>query len=273
MPALAVSNIALSAYEHDAELTCLAPLGISGLEVAPSRVWRDTWRGLTPAHVSGYRRKVEAAGLQIIGLHSLFFDHPELGICKGPDIEPQTADFLKHLSALCRDLGGKTLIWGGGRKRGDVSYAAAMTETERLLEAVLPTFEAHGTCLCFEPLGPKDTDFLNSVLEIVPLVEKYASPGLRTQLDAKALVENDEVSIDIFKTAADTLAHFHANEPGLVCVGSSGTIPHADIAGLLNAIRYEGYVSIEQRMMSAEDPLAGVRESVAAMQAAYGELL
>ena len=61
MPKLAVSNIALSAYGHAAELGRLTELGLAGVEVAPSRVWRDTWRGLTPEKVRAYRRDVEAA--------------------------------------------------------------------------------------------------------------------------------------------------------------------------------------------------------------------
>ncbi len=77
---LAVSNIALPAYDHEAELGRLRELGIEGLEVAPSRVWPDTWRGLKPADVAAYRRAVTDAGLRVVGLHSLLFDHPDMGL-------------------------------------------------------------------------------------------------------------------------------------------------------------------------------------------------
>ena len=129
MPELAISNIALTAFDHGAELDRLGDLGLTGLEVAPSRVWRNTWHGLAAAEVERYRRLVETAGLRVVGLHSLFFRHPELGLFKEPEVRAQTQDFLVHLSALCRDLGGRTLIYGGGRRRGDVGPEAAFAET------------------------------------------------------------------------------------------------------------------------------------------------
>ncbi len=51
MVRFAVSNIALPAYDHATELGSLAELGLAGIEVAPSRVWQDTWKGLTAVDV------------------------------------------------------------------------------------------------------------------------------------------------------------------------------------------------------------------------------
>ena len=75
---LASSNIALTTYDHIAQLKPLADMGISGIEIAPSRVWRDTWKGLKASDVSAYRRAIETAGLDVVGLHSLFYDQPDL---------------------------------------------------------------------------------------------------------------------------------------------------------------------------------------------------
>ena len=77
---LTASNIALSPYKHAEELKSLPNMGLFGLEVAPSRVWKDTWKGLSPKSVEKYRNEVEKAGLSIVGLHSLFYDKPELDI-------------------------------------------------------------------------------------------------------------------------------------------------------------------------------------------------
>ena len=121
----AVSNIALPPFEHGEEVRKLRDMGLHGLEVAPSRVWPDTWRGLKPDRVTAYANMVHGAGLQIVGLHSLFFDHPELGLFHGPEVLAETLEFLTHLSGVCRDLGGRTLIYGGGRKRGDTDEETA----------------------------------------------------------------------------------------------------------------------------------------------------
>jgi sugar phosphate isomerase/epimerase len=269
MPEFAVSNIALSAYDHEEELLRLPELGLQGLEVAPSRVWRDTWQGLTPREVETYRQTVERAGLKIVGLHSLFFDHPELGLFKDPETRVRTLDYLVHLSGLCRDLGGRTMIYGGGRHRGEVAIDKANTETIDFCHQLCSRIEDHGTCLCFEPLGPNDSDFINSAYDALEIVDIVNHPSLRSQLDAKALVENDEVTIDLFRAAKSTITHFHANEPGLNVLGQTGQIDHAFFGASLRDIGYNGYVSIEQRMLNQENPLSDLEASVAVLKECY----
>ena len=265
----AVSNIALSAFEHGAELDRLGEFGISGLEVAPSRIWRHTWHGLATADVQRYRQRVEAAGLRVVGLHSLFFDHPELGLFKEPGGRAQTQDFLVHLSALCRDLGGRTLIYGGGRRRGAVAPGAAFTETVDFFGELCRRLEGHGTCFCLEPLGPEETDFIHSAFDALTVVEAVDHPALRMQLDAKALVANHEATEAPFRAAAPHLVHFHANEPGLAVLGTSGTVDHGAFGRFLREIDYQGFVSIEQRLLNEGDPLRDVARSAAVLKRCY----
>ena len=265
----AVSNIALPPYEHAAELARLGALGLEGLEVAPSRVWQDTWQGLTPEMVAAYRRDVEGAGLRVVGLHSLFYDHPELGLFRDAATRARSFDFLVHLSAVCRDLGGRTLIWGGGRRRGDVPEAAARAEAETFMAELCRRIEGYETCLCFEPLGPDESDFINSAFEALAIVEAVDHPALRMQLDAKALVANGEAGLETFRAVAPRLVHFHANEPGLGVLGTSGAVDHGALGGFLRDIGYCEFVSIEQRMLNAADPIADVARSVRVLKDHY----
>jgi sugar phosphate isomerase/epimerase len=264
----AVSTIALPAFDHLALLPALPPLGLTGLEVAPSRVWPGAWDA---AGVDAYRAAVDAAGVRVAGLHSLFFGRPDLGLFKGAEARAATLDLLVSLSALCRDLGGRTLVWGGGRRRGPLSPASARAETIRFLADLLPRIEAHGTVLCFEPLGPGDTDFLNSAAEVRALVDAIRHPALGLQLDAKALVEARETGPATFAAVRGRLDHVHANDPGLGVVGASGAVDHARIGTRLRAIGYDGWVSIEQRQLSEADPLADIARSAATLVRCYGE--
>jgi len=266
---LAVTNIALTPFDHAEELAKLPALGIEAVEVAPSRAWRDTWKGLRAQDVARYRKTVEDAGLGVVGLHSLFFDQPRLGLFKAPTERAETLDFMEHLSKVCRDLGGRTLIYGGGRKRGSWSEAAARAETMQFLGELLPRIDGHGTCLCFEPLGPKDTDFINSALDSLALVEKAASPALKVQLDAKALVENEEATLETFEAVRPVLVHFHANQPGLGPLADGGPVDHAAMGDMLRQIGYDGTVTIEQRMTDAADPLAAVAGAAAVLKECY----
>ncbi|MSO92260.1 MAG: sugar phosphate isomerase/epimerase [Rhodospirillales bacterium] len=269
---LAVSNIGLPAFDHRAELARLPGLGFEGLEVAPSRVWQDTWQGLKPAEVAAYRRTVEGAGLRIIGLHSLFFDQPDLGLFKGAAARAKALDFLTHLSAVCRDLGGRTLIYGSAaaRRRGSLAPDTAFAEAADFFAALARRIEAHGTCFCFEPLGPEESDFINSAFDSLRIVNAVSSPTLRLQLDAKALVQNNEATVATFRAAAPVLVHFHANDPGLGMLGATGQVDHRALASMLRDVGYDGSVSLEQRMLSADAPMRDIEKSALVLRDCYG---
>ena len=249
----------------------LPEMGFDGIEVAPSRVWEDTWHGLRPTDVEAYRKTVEVAGLRVIGLHSLFFDHPELGMFRGTDIRKRTLGFLVHLSGLCRDLGGRTLIYGSktARTRGALSLEDAHVEAVDFMGELCRRINGHGTCFCFEPLETDVADFINSGLESLAVVKDVSDPGIGVQLDAKALVANDEASPDIFRATRDYLVHFHANEPGLGVLGTSGNVDHAQLGRYLRDIGYDGYVSNEQIMVS-DDALAGLSQGAHVLKQCYG---
>jgi sugar phosphate isomerase/epimerase len=266
---LAISNIALTPFQHSNELAQIAELGLEGLEVAPSRIWPDTWRGLRSRDISKYRKLVESHGLSIVGIHSLFFDHPDLGLFKDTAIRKETLSFMVHLSEVCRDLGGATLIYGGGRKRGNLPLEEAYDEACAFFGDLCKRIEGHGTIYCFEPLGPNDSDFINTVADSIRIVEAVDSPSLKAQLDAKALVENGDVKISAFKAAKPHLVHYHANEPGLGVLGSSGMVDHKVLGKMLKEISYDGYVSIEQRMISKTNPIQSISESVNILKDCY----
>ncbi len=265
----AISNIALTAYDHADELARLPELGLEGLEVAPSRVWRDTWKGLTASEVTAYRKQVEDAGLKVVGLHSMLFDHPELGLFRDRETRSRTIDFMAHLSTVCRDLGGRTLIYGKGRQRGQVPLKEATEEAVSFLQELFIRIEGHGTCFCFEPLGTRHTDFINSADESLEIVQLLNHPSLEVQLDAKALIDNNEAEAATFKAVAEHLIHFHANETDLGVLGTSGNVDHQFMGRMLLDIGYDGYVSIEQRMLNQNDPLADVSASVAVLRQSY----
>ena len=266
---LSISNIALPPYAHDQYFGQLKELGFEGLEVAPSRVWQDTWKGLSGRDVSAYRKAVEESGLEVVGLHSLLFDQRHLGLFMGEDIRTQTLDFFTHLSTVCRDIGGRTLIWGGGRFRRETSYADAMDETIDFFGTLADRIAGHGTCFCLEPLGPHDTDFIHSARESLAVVEAVNSSSMAVQLDAKALVENDEAGCDVFSAIQHKLVHFHANEPGLVALGETGTIDNELFGQCLRKIGYDGFVTAEQIMAKNDDGIGAIAQAAKVLKDCY----
>ena len=265
----AVSNIALSAFDHLDELPVIADMGITGLEIAPSRVWQDTWWGLSANDINVYRRHLEAAGLEAVCLHSLFYDHTDLGLFRDPTKRAKTLDFLSHLSSVCRDLGGKTLIWGGGRHRGNLATEEAFVEAGSFMTDLCDRIANHGTIFCFEPLGPQNTDFINTAQDSFDIVCAVNHPSLAIQLDAKALFQNNEVTLQSFSLVADHLVHFHANEPDLGILGTSGKIDHTAMGKFLRAVGYDRFVSIEQKKVDKSPPVKHISKSLELLKACY----
>lgn len=264
-----VSNIALPSYSHFDELVQLGTMGLQGIEVAPSRVWKKTWKGLSAKMVTQYRADVERAGLRIIGLHSLFYDQPNLGLFCSEEYMPETLDFMVHLSSVCRDLGGKQLIYGGGRNRGNISKYEAFQRTIDFCATLCNRIQTHGTSYCFEPLSPRKSDFINTVEESVTIVETLNNRAFQVQIDAEALAENNEISEKTFLIAQPYLIHVHANEPNFGILGSSGLIDHKAIGGYLRGINYNGFVSIEQKMFNQTDPVSGIATSISFLKENY----
>ena len=266
---LSLSNIALSQYHQESELMGLHDLGFLGLEVAPSRVWPNTWNSLTGGAINKYRKLVQRAELNVVGLHSLFFDQKALGLFTTGDQRLKTLDFLVHLSKVCRDLGGKTMIYGGGRWRGTKSLDLAKKLAIDFVSELIPRIESHGTILCFEPLGTRDSDFVNSITDSIELVKYFNHSSFRVQIDAKGLVENEELSAATFYNAKPYLVHVHVNEPDLGELGVSGKISNLQIANYLKEIGYSDYVSLEQRMEGKTVNLESIKRSAKVMQKYY----
>jgi sugar phosphate isomerase/epimerase len=243
---LSVSNLILPAYRHADLLPVLPALGIEGLEIAPAHTWLDPWEGVPSAEVKAYRRAAAGAGLKIVGLHCLLSGRPDLGLFDMPDMGSRTVKYLTQLSAICRDLGGKTLILGP-RWRRRLAAEAAWQQGRAFLELVLERIETHGTVLCFTQLGPGEGDFCATARECSKMVEAIDHPAFGLHLSSAGLAANGETGHGPFAAAYGRLEHFHADEPGFAPPGSSGQVDHADVRSHLAAIGYDNWISLVQR--------------------------
>ena len=274
---LAMSNIALPAYEHSSYLPLCAELGFSLLEVAPSRVWLGAGHGVRAAEVDAYRRTVEAAGLGVCGLHSLFFDRPDLSIFGDSDSVSEAVALLGRLSALCRDLGGRTLVFGspGARRRGSLSKQEADRKALLFLERTCEAIDGHGTVLSFEALGPTESDYVNSLAEASLLVDAIGHRAFGLHIDAKAASESGELDGSALPKFAERATHVHVNEAGLGPlheVAQAGSVAHDRLGSALRQANYRNAVSLEMRMISKDHDtiLSNIAQSRAVMKERYG---
>ncbi len=258
---LAASNLIFPAFNHFDLLPLMNSVGIEGLEVAPNHTWPAPWEGVPAGAVTAYRKAASTAGLSIVGLHSLLAGRPDLGLFDIPGMGGRSIDYLVRLSAICRDLGGKTLILGP-RWRRRLTDRVAWVQGRAFLELLLPRIEDHGTVLCFAPLASKDGDFCTTARECYMLVNAIDHPSFGLHLGAAGLAATGEMGHATFAAVRGRLEHFLADEPDLDAIGSSGRIDHADLRRHLAAISYYGWVSVVQQNRPGSNLFSALTKAV-----------
>lgn len=267
---LSFSNIALESFNHIKELHILSEIGFKGLEVAPSKVWEDV-NSTTYSEVKDYKKKVESTGLEIIGLHSLFWDQPDLSLFSNNETRGKTLSFLVHLSKICSDLGGYFLVFGSpqARKRNGLDVEDADCIAIDFFLELSTKIETHGTCLVIEALGVDESDYINSLEHALKITEKVDRKEFLSHVDAKAVFNSEETDLRIFNKIKKTLKHCHANDPGLGVLGETGFVDHKLFGSLLKQIDYKGFVTAEQRMVDSNDLIGPLKKSYDLMQKFY----
>ena len=225
-------------------------MGYAGVEVAPFT--------LAP-HVSliddktraQLRRIAQRMEVDILGLHwllanvasdrQLYVTHPER------QIRDNTAEYFVQLTQLCADLGGRIMVIGSPKSRNllpGVTREQALVYAAEVFTPCLALAAANGITLAIEPLGPAETDFLNTAAEGIELIERIGHPNFRLHLDVKAMSSERASIPQIIHDSAKHLAHFHANDPNLLGPGMGDTKYEPIIKALRDA-KYDGYLSVE----------------------------
>lgn len=267
---LAISNIGWPQERTCEVLPLLNTLNVTGLEIAPTKFW-DNPLTAKRDDIQNIRSSIEAYNLEVIGIHSLFYPLKELGLFKSLSITEKTIQYMEKLIQICAELGGKTLIFGSpvNRKRGNIPWDTAFDEAVVFFSRLAPIAFDQGTCICIEPLGPSETDFISSSSEARLLANAVNHPGFGIQLDVKSLFDSNENIEESIHKSLPGLMHIHVNDPGLDIVGSTGKIDHYLVAKCLKTGKYDKYISIEQKTLPQGDPVQNIEKSVEFVKKVY----
>ena len=222
-------------------------LGYEGLEVAPFTL-ADSARDVSAGRRAELRRAAESRGVEVLGLHWLLVKPPGLYITHDDsEIRRRTADYFVDLVRLCSDLGGKVLVIGSPKQRNllpNVSREQALGHAREVFESALPVAEPLGVTLAFEPLGPVETNFVNTVAEAMELVNAIDHPNFQINLDVKAMSSEAMPVPDAIRSAKGHVAHVQVNDPNLLGPGM-GQVKYEPIVAALREIGYDGWLSVE----------------------------
>lgn len=222
-------------------------LGYEGLELAPFTLGTDPAR-LGPVAIRAIRRTLQNHGMAFVGLHWLLAGTVGLHLTQeDPLVGARTVAHLRALIGLCAELGGGVMVLGSPMQRSVPSGTPTDPAVERMrksLESLLPALESSGVVLALEPLGPEETNVVNTAGEAAEIVDQLGSPHLRLVLDVKAMATEQLPIGQIIRQHGDRLAHFHANDPNRLGPGM-GSVDFLPILEALRDIDYRSWVSVE----------------------------
>jgi sugar phosphate isomerase/epimerase len=225
-------------------------LGYHGLELAPFTL-APSATDVSAAQRRKVRQTIQDHGLEVVGLHWLFAKTPLTLHLTTPD-QPtwqRTRDYLSALLDLCSDLGGKVLVLGSPKQRDileNQTPQGAWQQAVELLSSVTDQARKQGLTICFEPLSPAETNFINTVAEGMKMVREIDHPNFKIHLDVKAMSsEPGHAVADVIRSvkAAD-IGHFHVNDPNLYGPGM-GEVDYTPIAAAVREVGYDKWLSVE----------------------------
>jgi sugar phosphate isomerase/epimerase len=243
----AICNEIFQGWTPEAILEYCAKVGYQGLEIAPFTLAKSV------SEISSRQRRhlrdtAASAGVQICGLHwllakteGLYLNHPDT------EVQSRTSQYLCDLADCCADLGGKIMVLGSPQQRNvlpNVTVQQAWDFAARTLRTAVQRAEMHGVVICFEPLSPTETNFINTAGEAITFASQFNSAAMKIVLDVKAMCSEPDPIPRIIRQSWPHFAHFHANDKNLKGPGF-GDVAYEPIAAALGGTGYNGWVSVE----------------------------
>ena len=244
--------------------------GYDFVEIAPFTIAKSVC-DIPATERNRIRELAHRAGIGISGLHwvlvaaeGMYLTHPDSAVRR------RTAQYFVELVNCCADLGGDRIIVGSPKQRNlleDVSYAQAWDLAKETFKDSVKTAEDRGVVICFEPLAPSETDFVNTAEEGIRFASEFQSPAMSVILDVKAMCSEQKPIPQIIRESAGRFEYFHANDRNLRGPGF-GDVAYEPIVEALREVRYDGIVSVEVFLFD-EGPERIAEESIAYLKRVF----
>lgn len=271
MTSLAVSNIAWTNEEEPAIAKKLQELGITKVEIAPTKRWDDPTKA-TPEQIAEYINWWKQYEIDIVAFQSMLFARPDLKIFESKDLRDEALEYLSQFLRLAGVMGAKRLVFGSpkNRQRGVVSVEEAYNIATEFFSRLGAIAESYGTKLCIEPNAPQyNCDFITTASEGSSFVRGVKSPGIGLHLDTACMALASDNLGDSIRENGDILEHFHVSAPMLDRVYDRDDVDYESAAKALKDINYDKVISIEMRPGDIGENVARVEAAVKFVQATF----
>ena len=243
----AICNEIFQGWKIEETLAYAGKVGYDAVEIAPFTLARY----VTDIPANDRRKIRETAALNniaISGIHwvlaqaeGMYLTHPDEGV------REKTSTYFCDLVDFCADLGGRFIVVGSPKQRNildGVSPQEAWDWATAAFRQPVEHAEQRGVTICFEPLAPTETNFINTAAEAIRFAQQLQSAHFRIILDVKAMCSEAKPIPQIIRETWPHFAYFHANDKNLKGPGF-GAVDFKPIAAALKEVGYDGYVSVE----------------------------
>jgi sugar phosphate isomerase/epimerase len=246
--------------------------GYDAVEIAPFTVAKYVTE-IPLAQREEIRDAATRAGIAISGIHWVLVQADGMYLTS-PDRETRerTARYFVELVDFCADIGGTRIIVGSPKQRSileGVSCEQAWDLAVETFRTSVRRAEERNVVICFEPLGPGETNFINTAAEAIFFAGQFQSPAMSVILDVKAMATESKPIPQIIRESAGRFGYFHANDPNLKGPGF-GDLDFAPIAAALREVNYDGMVSVEVFKFD-EGPEVIARNSIAYLRKVFAD--
>ena len=221
--------------------------GYDAIEIAPFTLANHV-TDLAAAHRVRVRDAAARVGLAISGIHWVLVKTEGMHLTSpDPDVRKRTARYFVALVDFCADIGGRVIVVGSPKQRNlgeGVAFGQGWAWATEVFRTAVNQAEARGVMICFEPLAPTETNFVNTAAEAVRFVGQFNSPAFKIILDVKAMCSEAKPIPQIIRESWPHFVYVHANDRNLKGPGF-GDVDFAPIAAALGEVGYDGTVSVE----------------------------
>ena len=243
----AICNETFQDWPLDGVFAFCARAGFDAVEIAPFTL-APLVTDITPQARQDIRASAASHGLAISGIHwvlartvGFHLTDPDEGV------RARTSTYFVDLVDFCADLGGGFMVVGSPKQRdlkAGVSLEQGLDWAEAVFRPALGRAEDRGVVICFEPLAPAETNFINTAAEAIQFTRRFDSKAFQIILDVKAMCSEALPIREIILASRASLAYFHANDRNLKGPGF-GDVDFVPIAQALREAGYAGHVSVE----------------------------
>jgi len=243
----AICNEIFQGWSLDATLAYAAKAGYDAVEIAPFTLAKSV-TDVSSAERQRIRSTAATHGIALSGIHwvlvqteGLHLTHPDAAV------RQRTSAYFRELVDFCADLGGRFIVVGSPKQRSlldGVTLPQAWDWATATFRDAVKRAEDRDVTICFEPLAPVETNFINTAADAVRFIRQFDSPAMKILLDVKAMCSESKPIPHIIRESWPHFAYFHANDRNLKGPGF-GDVDFRPIAAALQDVGYGGYVSVE----------------------------